>query len=361
MLRVVEDERDAEERDVAPRASARRAVARRQPSEPLRSRAATPPSRARCVSASAAARSVAGPPCSTVSAALTTTTRSVSTSSRRDPNPRRGARIPERRIRRVVDRHPAVEAAARARASRARRSRARLARRARPHATRSVWRSVAIPSSSSASRHGGDREARGSPAVPVSGTRGGWTTIVARDAPRASASSGSPSSGKRSASRVAASTSVARPGAGGRRTTRVGGRGRDDERRSGEEGHARHLRIQPARSAAKYGLQRACRVLEDAQMADDERPRREARLLPAVRRRASRSRSRSASSRTRPATTASDADADAHDPGVGRAGRDADRRSRPRSLPARTRSSSSRASSATGRRARAASTRPCRR
>ena len=40
--------------------------------------------------------------------------------------------------------------------------------------------------------------------------------MVARDARAASTSSGSPSSGKRSASFVAASTSVARPGAGGR-------------------------------------------------------------------------------------------------------------------------------------------------
>ena len=79
-LRMVEHERHAEQRN--PPASARSsATARCQPCDAAVSSSEYAPA-ARSASAPAAASSADGPPCSTDSAALTTTTRSVSTSAR---------------------------------------------------------------------------------------------------------------------------------------------------------------------------------------------------------------------------------------------------------------------------------------
>ena len=86
-------------------------VASRQPSEPPVSSSESAVARL-CVSASAAASSIAGPPCRTLSAALTTTTRSVSTSSRATRT--RGASCGEPGeggVGGVVHRHVAMEAA----------------------------------------------------------------------------------------------------------------------------------------------------------------------------------------------------------------------------------------------------------
>ena len=194
-------------------------TARRHASEPRVWRSESVVAR-RCTSAFAAARSVAGPPCSTVSAALSTTTRSVST--------RLGAtRIAGSSVSSIgtsagsdASWTTTVPWNRRAKSGVTSAVTSRwLARRARPHATRSVWLRVGIPSASSACDTAAITRGRGSPAGLCSGSAGDWTTIVAREAPRASDSRAAPASGKRSASSVAASASVPRPGGGGRSTT----------------------------------------------------------------------------------------------------------------------------------------------
>src|SRR5439155_21067 len=113
---------------------------------------------------------------------------------------------------------------------------------------------------------------RGSRSVPGSGSCGGSTTIVTRAPRETRASSGSPASGKRSASRTAAPTSAtASPGGGGRRTsassaavtttrrdpasrgTRVtAGAGRAAETSDESRGAAKSARRRGSSSASRY-------------------------------------------------------------------------------------------------------------
>src|SRR5258706_12708009 len=81
-----------------------------------------------------------------------------------------------------------------------------------------------MPSRSSSSTTAPTASRRASAGVDGIGSAGGSTTIVARVPRRASVSSDSPSSGKRSASRTAAATSETDPeGLGGRRMTASSG------------------------------------------------------------------------------------------------------------------------------------------
>ena len=186
---MVEDDRDAEERDaLRQRPLDERRL--RQPSEPPVSSSDSAVAR-RWVSASAAASSVAGPPCRTVSAALTTTTRSVSTSSRATRTRGAPAGTPTSAGSAASCTAIAVEAAAQLRRDE-RGDLGPAARRARPPATSSVWLSVGTPSSSSASLTAAIAWRRGSCSALPSGNAGGSTTMVTRVAPAASASSGSP-------------------------------------------------------------------------------------------------------------------------------------------------------------------------
>jgi len=245
-------------------------VASRQPSEPPVSSSDSAVAR-RCVSASAAASSVAGPPCRTVSAALTTTTRSVSTSSRATRTRGASAGIPA---------SPGSAASCTATLPWKRRRNSgvtsaaiseRLARRPSPPATSRVWLLVGTPSSSSASLTAATAGRRGSAATPPIGRAVGSATMVTRVAGVTSVSSEGPSSGNRRASRVAASTSVARPGGGGRRmrasagadatTRRVpqrsGTRGTTESR--GEAARRSCESRASARSATRAGSSRASR------------------------------------------------------------------------------------------------------
>ena len=145
-----------------------------------------------------------------------------------------------------------------------------LARRASPHATRSVWPRVGIPSVSSACDTAAITRGRGSPAGLWSGSAGDWTTIVACAAPRASTSSEAPASGKRSASSVAASASVPRPGGGGRSTSASSAAPATTSREPERRGRVARLGI----LRASTDCVRRVESRQDAQMVDEERPRR---------------------------------------------------------------------------------------
>ena len=218
------------------------ASARCQPCDAVVSSSEYAPA-ARSASAPHAASSAAGPPCSTDSAALTTMTRSVSTSARLTRSGGRddSSTSDELGILDVVDDDVAVEAPRELRRDeRLELALRRCGARARG-ATRNVWYPVEMPSRSSSSTTAETACCRGSFGAPGIGSAGGSTTIVARAPRRASASSPSPSSGKRSASRTAAPTSATAV-AGRRRPQhdRVVGRGGDDEPRAGEQRDAEH-------------------------------------------------------------------------------------------------------------------------
>ena len=180
----VQRERDADQRRRAgPEHARARARAASRPSP--RSRAASRRSAARSACGSAAASSAAGPPWSTVSAAVTVTTRSVSTSAGWTRSGAFG----------VGDLDEVRRVSASCTSTRPRKRRANSGgtsssssrwpgRRPSPPATRSVWRSNGAPArrarpSSPRSRCAADR--RGEPGI---GSAGGSTTIVARAAAR---------------------------------------------------------------------------------------------------------------------------------------------------------------------------------
>ena len=177
------------------RVSRSRARARPRGPSPARrgSRAASPRSSPRAASAEAAARKEAGPPCSTVSAAPTVTTASVSTSARLTgvPSP---ASIRPGSSASCTDTSPRNRSA---KSGVTRLSITRLpGRRASPAATSRVWRSVGTPIRSSSSEAAAIAAWRGSRAAPGIGSAGGSTRIVARPPRGTTASSGSPTSGK---------------------------------------------------------------------------------------------------------------------------------------------------------------------
>ena len=153
-----------------------------------------------------------------------------------------------------------------------------LARRARPQATRSVWPLVGIPSVSSALRHGCDHARTRIAGRALHGLRRRLDDD--RRSRRAARERLQRLTGEREAERLEGRRLRIRPAArrGRPQHERVVGGARDDEPRAGEEWDALHVRD----SAAYYGLRRAASQAEDAQMVDEERPRREARLLPAV-------------------------------------------------------------------------------
>ena len=241
-MRVVEDERDAEERH----ARRERALEpRREPPRPpsRSSRGASPPWRAAAPRRSrrrAASRDRRGAP-------------SRRRSRRRRDRSRRARRDAERRLLAVVERDERRIGGV-VNATRPWKRRANsgvtsaddraLARPSREPARRrgASGRSLGIPSASSAVRHGCDRSrpriacrAR-QRAAAATGRRSSLAARRAR-APRAS----SPSSGKRSASRVAACD--VGPASGRRRPQddRVVGRRGDHEPRAGEERDALHV------------------------------------------------------------------------------------------------------------------------
>ena len=178
------------------RASARSsASARCQPCDAVVSSSEYAPA-ARSASAPAAASSVAGPPCSTDSAALTTMTRSVSTSARFTRNGGRddSSRRHELGVLDVVHDDVAVEAARELR----RHERPELALRHAPREPRCDEERLisgrdAVPLEL---RHDGEIAAcLGSFGAPGIGSAGGSITIVARVPLRACSGSPSPSSG----------------------------------------------------------------------------------------------------------------------------------------------------------------------
>ena len=199
---------------------------RRQPCEAPVSSSEYAPA-ARSDSGPLAPSRVAGPPWSTVSAALTVSTRSVSTRARlarrgtfpgtsRSTRPGSSASwistVPRNRRANPGETIPRLS------------SSRRFGRRVSPEATSSVWRSVGTPTRSSSAEAAASATCRGSCNTPGRGSVGGSTTIVARPPRVTSASSGSPASGNRSASRIAARMSATcSPGGGGRMTTASSG------------------------------------------------------------------------------------------------------------------------------------------
>ena len=183
--REVEHERDADQRDCRARAPPRRRARAPTPARPP-PRGASPPAAARGPSPRRTrARSAPGPPWRTVSAATTTTTRSVSTSARwmrarvvRD-GPGRA------RVGRVVDERRA-RGTSRASGGGSRRSRSRCpSRRARPPATRIVWRSSGHAAALELVDRGRERLLpRVDAARREAGAHGGSTTIVHATAAR---------------------------------------------------------------------------------------------------------------------------------------------------------------------------------
>ena len=271
-----EDERDADHRHAARRARARARPPSAQPVEPavssseaapapaqrLRVRGAEQRGRAAVehglgggdrddevgLDAGAGARAAASPrpPPSSIR----------SGASRRAPRRGRGsgARTPARR----ASADPAATAAAGARPRRASsgsRTGSRAARARRP------W----------------PRSRRGAgPAAPRDRERGRLDHDRRAAAARTSASSGSPESGKRNASRTAAATSaIACPGAGGRRISALVGRVHDRQARAGEERDARHA----AKSTTRLGWAMSPKTLTGAELELDDAPARGAELF----------------------------------------------------------------------------------
>ena len=176
------------------------------------SRAATRPSAARSASAAEAASRTAGPPCSTDSAADTTTTRSVSTSA--ESTRSAGADLDRALVLDVVDDQPPAEAAAELGQDEL----PDLARRRAPLQPARDEDRLPLerdPGALELLDGGDDRDRPRVVVAPGIGSAGGSTTIVARPPRRRERPSGSPASGKRSASATASGMSAIRPVGGG--------------------------------------------------------------------------------------------------------------------------------------------------
>mgnify|MGYP003694782675 CR=1 FL=1 len=314
-MRVVENERDAEEAGtLAPPATARQSVARRQPSEPPVSSSDAAVAR-RCVTGvGGGEQRVAGPPCQDgLRRAHTTTTRSrVDRARARSAPAARREGLPPRAPgpRRRCTSARSVEAAPQLRRHERRDLPAALAWRAgRPRREQRLALRASARQSSSAPFRSPPRSRAVAEVAQHVGERQRRRLDDDRRprGPRGERlSSGSPSSGKRSAPSLAACDVRSRGPAREAAAARASSGAEATTMRVPEEEDARHLRIQPAEVRGEADCESGVPGKRMGQWRTRERSRREVRIH--CRRSSppeSPSRSPSASSPMRRATTAS--------------------------------------------------------